>query len=400
MRTRNEPSPNRTPGRYPLLVRRSVRILAASTALTLAAAPSAFAGDPMVIPTAGTGLAPPELFERSLDYPNGGSGLNFPKQYAAIKVAAPIDQPQETGYITIGGLTGAPTNSMPVVWDDVGSGKPASQAPGSRWLFRLPGKYSYHCQCVLGIRGEGDVYVVGPRPRVTALNLSPDNTPPVSYQLDASTSSVTDWTPFDIVRYDFDLNADNVYGTTAPDQSGPEPFAPISFPQPGEHNIGLRVWDNYPDRGATTLGRFQEYILTVIVPKQRAVTPPPPPVIDLPPRTRLGPGEVIVPAKISLKTRSKISLSLLRKNGLSIKVSGLLSGDTVSAALTKGAKRRKFASKSGRATSGAITLRVRLGKKGASILRAKPRVKSIRLGIKVSGSDGFTAEKAKNVKLG
>ncbi len=366
-------------------MRRAIRIAALLAVPMLGPTSVASAANPMVIPTTGTGLVAPELAEKTLEYPEVGSGLNFPKQYGAIQL---------NGYISLSGAW----QLWPVAWDDVGSGRPVIQGSiGSRWRFGLPGKYSYHCECALGVRGEGDVYVVGPRPRITAIQTSPDNTPPVRYTLDASASSVTDWTAYNIVRYDFDLNADSVYGDLAPDQSGPEPTAPIAFDAPGDHVVGLRVWDDHlPPRS-------QDFVLGITVPKQTTAAAPVNRPEDNVPRADDKKGDFgnsYKAARVAVKTRAKIKFSLLRRNGLSVKVTGLTSGDVVAATLTKGTKRRKIASKSGRASSSSITLRIRLGKKAAAILRAKPRARSVRLGVNVEGSDGFTVSKAKNVRIG
>lgn len=403
--------------RYPSFVARVLFVLALTTLAVACGTQDAAAQEPIVIPVitkpeptnpipAGKfqPMQPPELSERGLWYPEDGSGLRFPKQYAALQV---------NGYVSLLGSTAI----WPVVWDDVGSGKPVQQGSiGSRWQFPLPGKYSYHCQCPLGVRGEGDVYVVGPRPRVTPLLTSPDNKPPVSYVLDASASSVTDWKPWSITRYDFDLNAsptasaDGIYDTTAPDQSGPESSAPIAFSEPGIFGLGLRVWDNYDSDPNTdgTAPRSQEIPIEVIVPKRVQEITVKPPGDDLP-----APGgdggafkRTYTSAKIRLKTRGKVSLAVLRKKGLTVRVSGLTVGDVLTPSVTKGKrvqgkKARKVTSpKERRASATTMTLKIRFSKKAAAVLRAKPKAKIMRLAVLVEGADGFNQSYAKNVKVG
>ena len=401
--------------RYPSFVARALRIAVLTALAVLCSAQLAAAQEPIVIPVVTTPeptnpipagkfqtMQPPELDERGLWYPEVGDGLRFPKQYAAIKV---------NGYIS---LLGNWTQWTPI-WDDVGSGKPISLGSiGSRWQFPLPGKYTYHCDCPLGVRGEGDVYVVGPRPRVTPLLTSPDNRPPVSYTLDASASSVTDWEPWHITRYDCDLNAtstasaDGIYDTTAPDQSGPESSAPISFSEPGVFSVGLRVWDDHKKDGTTDPEiRYTELPLDVIVPKRVTEITVKPPVDELQkPKTDDSFKRSFSTAKIKLKTRSKVSMSVLRKKGLTVKVTGLRVGDVLTPSVTKGKlikgrKARKVTSpRAKRASTSTVTLKIRFSKKAASVLRSKPKAKTMRLAILVEGTDGFSKTYAKNIKIG
>jgi hypothetical protein len=281
---------------------------------------------------------------------------------------------------------------------------------GSRWRFNAPGKYSYHCECPLGVRGIGDIYVVGPRPRMTPILTSPNNTLPVTYLLDAAASSVTDWKPWHITRYDFDLNQDEVFGSIAPDQSGGETSAPIGFDTPGEKVVAIRVTDNYDadnDKNNGNNPRQFSIPFNFQVPKQvtETVIKPIPDELQKPPDNSAF-KRTYSTAKVKLTTRSKISLSALRKNGLSLKVSGLTVGDAVSATVTKGRlvkgkKSRKVGARTARATRTSVTLRIRLSKKATSILRAKPKAKIIRIGVLVEGAtDGFSKTYAKNVRIG
>lgn len=369
---------------YPLSLMRHLAVTIGLIAVLVAvAAAPAGAGAPMVIPQnqpAGQDkLTPPELSEKTLIYPRQGLS-NPPLQWAAI---------QQDGYISIDG----DWVTRGLVWDDVGSGLPRYAGTYSRWQYPLPGLYAYHCNCGVGERGEGKIYVVGPRPRLTAVLISPNNNAPVSYTLDASASSVTDWTPHEIVEYAFDVNEDGDYNPLGGDQVGPEPLAPILFATPGEHIVGLRVKDD--------IGRTNEIALSIIVPK--------PPVENVPaPRPEGGVvtaentgkfEDTFKKANVKVTSPRTIKYTFLRRKGLLVKVTGLRPGDRVRAKLTRG-KKTSVGYKEGKTSGTSITLRVKMRKNATRILlRRKPRAKLVRLGVVVSGSDGFTTTKARNTRF-
>ena len=270
-----------------------------------------------------------------------------------------------------------------VVWDDLGSGAPVIQGVLHRWRFMLPGLYGWHCPCTqVGTRADGRIYVVGPRPRINPIMTSPNNTSPVSYTLDGSESNVTDWKPYVITKYEWDLNEDGVYSGQPPDQSGPEPTAPISFATPGAHTVGLRVTDNFgSDPMAPGLPRVVDTAVTINVPKvtrpARAATPGRQRPATRPRRRRCF-SNTYKKANVKLTVRGKISLSALRKNGLVVKVSGVRNGDVVGAKLTKALKKKKttqVAARSGARLGHVDHAAIRFKKSALKLLRAKPQGK-------------------------
>ena len=151
------------------------------------------------------------------------------------------------------------------------------------------------------------------------------------------------------------------------------------------------------------LPRVVDAAVTINVPKPTtAVTVTRPPETDTADKKALF-RNTFKKANVKLSTRGKISFSALRKNGLVVKVTGIRNGDVVGATVTKALKKKKkrtVARRSGRASTTSITLRIRFKKSALKILRAKPKAKTMRLGVKVEGADGFTTTKAKNIKLG
>jgi hypothetical protein len=366
-------------------------------------APSARAGSPTVIPQtnypgypAGTTqhLSPPEKSEDYQYYIQQGRPI-VNTQYSAL---------ENLGYLSIDG--DMESNNNQVVWDDLGSGVPVIQGVLHRWRFILPGLYGWHCPCTqVGTRADGRVYVVGPRPRFNPIMTSPTNTAPVSYTLDGSESNVTDWKPYVITKYEWDLNGDGVYSGQPPDQTGPEPTAPVTF-EPGAHTVGLRVTDNFGSDPMTPgLPRVVDTAVTINVPKVQPAggAQTRPADTDTTADKKADFAGTYKKANVKLTVRGKISLSALRKNGLVVKVSGIRNGDVVGAKLTKALKKKKkkqVAARSSRASTTSVTLRIRFKKSAIKLIRAKPKAKSLRLAVKVEGSDGFTVTKAKNVKLG
>jgi hypothetical protein len=392
-------------------IRRSTAALAvALMATALFAASAARAGAPMVIPQTnydgypkGTQqhLSPPAKSEDYQYYPEQGRPV-INTQYSAVTSGA-LDT--SGGFFSLFGDTVADGNA--VVWDDIGSGVPVVQGVLNRWRFELPGLYAWHCTCAtVGTHADGKVYVVGPRPRILPTMISPDNTAPVRYTLDGSESNVTDWKPYTITKYEWDLNEDGIYSGQPPDQSGPEPMAAISFDTPGAHTVGLRVTDNFgSDPMDPGFPRVVDAAITINVPKPTTATSGDtrPAQTDETADKKATFAGTYGKQNVKLSARAKVSIATLRKNGLVVKVTGIRNGDVVSAKLTKALKKKKtrqVAAKSGRSDGTSLTLRIRLKKSAFKVLRAKPKAKSIRLAVKVEGSDGFTVTKAKNVKLG
>jgi hypothetical protein len=393
---------------------RSVRRLTAPAAIALIAAaflaPSAWAGSPTVIPQTnypgypnGTvqHLSPPEKSEDYQYYVQQGRYI-INTQYSALQSGF---LHSEGGYISLDG--DMQSNNNLVVWDDLGSGVPVVQGALQRWRFPLPGLYGWHCPCAqVGTRADGRIYVVGPRPRINPIMTSATNTSPVSYTLDGSESNVTDWKPYVITKYEWDLNEDGIYSGQPPDQTGPEPTAPISFETPGAHTVGLRVTDNFgTDPMTPGLPRVVDTAVTINVPKVQTASAGDtrPADTDTTAQKKADFGSTYKKQNVKLTVRGKISLSALRKNGLVVKVTGIRNGDVVGAKLTKALKKKKkkqVAARSARASTTTVTLRIRFKKSALKLIRAKPKAKSLRLAVKVEGTDGFTVTKAKNVKLG
>lgn len=355
-------------------------------AATAVVAP-AHAGAPTVIPqnqpTGQDKLSPPELEEKTLEYPQQGNP-NPPLQWAALR---------QEGYISIAG----DTVTRPIVWDDLGSGVPTVQGILNRWRIFLPGLYGYHCQCGLNERGEGRIYVVGPRPRLTPVQTSPNNNPPVTYTLDASGSNVVDWLPHEITEYAFDLNNDGQFNPLTGDQVGPEPTAPIAFDSAGEKVVNLRVTDD--------MLRSNAIPVLIVVPKPPAAPPEDTRANDTEDTADKTTTfeEAFKKVKIKVTTHKRMKLVTLRKRGLYVRVSGLRRGDRVRYRLTKrlpGNKLRSVGYRDLKVKATSIKLRVRLRRNAAKkILLKRPRAKLVRLGVSVEGSDGFNYSKAYNVRF-
>lgn len=278
---------------------------------------------------------------------------------------------------------------FPLIWRDVGSGFPVSPASGP-YEFPLAGQYFWECSSVDRCVGQtffklkGTMYVIGPRAIAAYRLVSPDNSgTAITYQLDASGSFVVDYTPQSIVEYAFDFEDDGIY-----DQTSPEPTAQSTF-APGPHTVRVRVKDDK--------GRYGEWPMFFEVPYIRAGNPEPNPVADTGPGTLNPTGVKFAAAKVRLSVVKRIRFAVLRKRGLSVKVSGLTKGDRIVARLLKG---KKTVVASGRAstTGSTKTVRLRASRKGSRILRSEVPTRLV-LDVAVAGTDGFTTTKRVAVRI-
>jgi len=275
----------------------------------------------------------------------------------------------------------------PLIWYDVGSGMPLA-SPSIGYEFPLAGKYAWECLVCSGIERQklqGTMYVIGPRPIITDKLVSADNSGTnITYSFDASGSFVTDYTPHQIVEYAFDFQDDGTFDQTTPD----DPTGEATY-APGPHTVRITVKDD--------TGRTATFPFFFEVPYVR----PPNPTVTSPTDTTLGninSGVKFGTVKIKVKASKKIKVKVLRTRGLSIKVSGLSKGDRIKARLLKG-KRTVVASGSGTTNGASKSVRLRVGKGGKRVLKAKPRVKRLVLDVAVEGTDGFTTTKRVGVSI-
>jgi hypothetical protein len=224
------------------------------------------------------------------------------------------------------------------------------------------------------------MYVIGPRALVKPKLISPDNSgTSISYSFDASGSFVTDYTAHNIVEYAFDFQDDGTY-----DQISPEPLGTSQF-APGAHTINVRVKDD--------TGRYGDYPLFLEVPFIRPGNPEPNPIADAG-RGTLNPTGVVFPkTNVKLKAVKNIRMSVLRKKGLSVKISGLTKGDGIKAKLLNGKK--TVAARSTVTATTTKTVRLRVGRKGKRALRKGRLV----IDVAVEGTDGFTVTKRVAVRV-
>ena len=274
----------------------------------------------------------------------------------------------------------------PLIWYDVGSGFPVAPASGG-YQFPLAGKYAWECLVCSGIERQklqGTMYVIGPRAILKAKLVSPDNSgSEITYGFDASESFVTDYTPHDIVEYAFDFQDDGVYDQTSPEPTGTATYAP------GPHLIRVKVKDD--------IGREAEYPILLEIPYVRPGNPEPNPIADTGKGTLNPTGVKFSKANIKLKTPKTIKVTVLRRKGLSIKITGLTEGDRIKAKLLKGKK--TVASRSASTKTSTKTVRLKLGKKGRRTLSAPPRIKRLVVNVDIAGTDGFTTTKRVAVRL-
>jgi len=275
----------------------------------------------------------------------------------------------------------------PLIWYDVGSGMPVAPASGG-YQFPLAGKYAWECLVCAGVERtklQGTMYVIGPRAMISYKLISADNSGTnITYGFDASASFVTDYTPHSIVEYAFDFQDDGTYDQVTPD----DPTGEATY-APGPHTIRIRVKDD--------TGRVAEYPFFFEIPYVR----PGNPAVVSPTDTTLGninSGVAFPKVKIKVTASKKIKVAVLRKRGLSIKISGLNKGDRIKARLLKG-KKSVVASGTGTTNAASKTVRLRVGKGGKRILKAKPRVKRLVLDVTVEGTDGFTTTKRVAVRV-
>lgn len=278
---------------------------------------------------------------------------------------------------------------FPIIWRDVGSGFPVSPASGP-YEFPLAGKYFWECSSVDRCVGtvyfklKGTMYVIGPRAIANYKLVSPDNSgAAVTYQLDASDSFVADYTAHSIIEYAFDFQDDGVY-----DQVSPEPTAQSTF-TPGPHTVRIRVKDD--------TGRYGEWPMFFEVPYIRPSNPEPNPIADSGAGTLNPTGVKFSAAKVRLTAVKRIRVSVLRRRGLSVKIRGLTKGDSIVARLLKG-KKTVIASGRGTTLSTTKTVRLRVGRKGARVLRTQFPTRLV-LDVAVAGTDGFTTTKRVAVRV-
>lgn len=277
----------------------------------------------------------------------------------------------------------------PLIWYDAGSGMPVAPASGG-YEFPLAGKYWFECLTCLGnerLKLQGTVYVRGPRAIVGYSRISGSGDA-VTYQLDASGSFVADYAgePNQITEYSFDFNDDGAFEVTSP-----EPIAQHTF-TPGGHTIRVRVKDNSPTP------RYGEYPFFFEVPFIRAENPEPNPIADNSRDGQIRSGVKFDPAKIKLKAAARIKISVLRRKGLSVRVSGLTKGDRIRARLLKG-KRTVVASGNGTTAKSTKTVRLRVGRTGRRVLSTRPRPKRLVVDVAIEGTDGYQLTRRVGVRI-
>ena len=92
----------------------------------------------------------------------------------------------------------------------------------------------------------------------------------------------------------------------------------------------------------------------------------------------------------------RIRVAVLRKRGLSVKVSGLTKGDRIRARLFKG-KKSVVASGAGTTQTSRKTVRLRVGRSGKRLLRSYPT--RLVLDVAVEGTDGYAVTKRVAVRV-
>jgi hypothetical protein len=267
----------------------------------------------------------------------------------------------------------------PLIWYDVGSGFPPA-VPSIGYQFPLAGKYAWECLVCSGVERDklnGTMYVIGPRAMITPKLVSPDNSgSAITYGFDASASFVTDHQPYNIVEYSFDFQDDGTF-----DQTSPEPFGTYTY-APGPQQIRVRVKDDHVP------ARYGEYTLFLEIPYVRPGNPEPNPIADSGKDSLNPTGVKFSKANVKLKASKSIRLSLLRKKGLSVKITGLTKGDRLTVKLLKGKK--TIAAKSTVTSATSKTVRLRMGRKGRRTLYAGGVARRLVIDVAVEGTDGFT----------
>lgn len=324
--------------------------------------PNARAGEPFVIPSTGAEAATPPAVDTIPVTWLPGSPLG-PKGVAL----------NSGGFITLIGDTQV---NYPVEWNDLGSGVPRFYGIAGMWTFEVPGVYQYRCACLSPATGK--VYVVGPRALMTLTRVSPDNTaPPVLFRFDASSSFVTDFTAHQITTYAYDFDNDGTF-----EQVGPEPIVQASF-APGEHSVRLRVTDELGRTGEGT-GNFR-------VPDTRP-PPPTPTALPDPGPTNVVSGVKFPKANIKFTAAKKVRVAILRRRGLSVRVTGLTVGDRAKARVVFG-KKATVGTGSKVAKSSTTTIRIRVSRSGRKYLKLKKAAVRMKVVVSVSGTDGFSVTK-------
>lgn len=357
--------------------------MAAALAALALAAPSAQAanGDPVIIPVA-PASTDTYAVQSTTPIDNGGvpwfPGLDWAYHGYVINAGAWVY------------FSGDTTTKFPVVWEDAGSGQPQPGiAGGNGFHFPLAGEYPYYCQSVAATSsGVGNdcflhprrtkIWVIGARPLLTSTLASPDNTTtPILYKFDASKSFVCDFDAHHIVEYSFDFNADGTW-----DQVSPDPYAQAGL-DPGDQVVLLKVKDD--------IGRTATIAQLVQVPKARPPAPTPEPADTSSAGTNVISGVKFDKVNLKVTAKAKIKVSVLKRKGLVIKVTGLTKGDRVTAKVLNG--KQTVGSGKGQARSSALTFRLKVGKKSAKRLKLKKRVTRMILSVTVNGSDGFSSTK-------
>lgn len=391
--------------RYPPVVSRRARTFLGTGLCVLAAglAPAAASADvapPTIVPPAdSTGIVnattspacaptvPGNLLWKTCALPDRDAIVDWPSQLTEVWPAPRSFILSRPGLYAIWLGEVRTEIGRPLIWYDVGSGFPVAPASGG-YQFPLSGKYAWECLVCSGIERtklQGTMYVIGPRAIVTAKLISPDNSgTSITYGFDASGSFVTDYTAHSIVEYAFDFQDDGIY-----DQTSPEPTGTASY-APGPHTIRVRVKDD--------TGRYGEFPMFLEIPYVRPGNPEPNPIADSG-RDKLNPkGVKFSKAKIRLKTVKKIRVTVLRRKGLTVKITGLTKGDRIKARLLKGKK--AVATRSTVTSTTSKTVRLKVGRKGKRTLSARPRAKRLIVDVAVEGTDGFTGTSRVGVRVG
>lgn len=347
--------------------RRLIPLIATALAALALGASSAQAAAPVIIPVS----PDPDPFAVPSTTTNDNGGvLWFPGPAWTVK-----------GSVIHAGswvyFAGDPYTKFPVVWEDVGSGQPVAGIQGSNGFnFPLAGEYPYHCGAITNVNNcfldprRSKIWVIGVRPILKPTLASPDNiTTPVLYNFDASGSFVADFTAHNIVEYAYDFTSDGTW-----DQVSSDPYAQAAL-DPGDQVVSLRAKD---DTGRTTT-----IAMAIQVPKARSAPPTPTQADTSLAGSNVISGEKFDKVNLKITAKKKMKVSALRRNGLIVKVSGVTKGDTVTAKVLNGKK--VMASGKKKATSTKVTVRVKAGKKGRSLLK-KLKKKTTRLVLSVTAT--------------
>ena len=329
-------------------------LVAGFIATGLIAAPGATAAPEVLIPS---GVTQPALPGTTISY---SAGVFTPAKVAVLRPSS----------VTWAGTL--PTFDATSGFSPLGIGVYGFQEAGAYVFHATPAK-----------QYSGTLYVVGPRAMLDAAFVTAADGPYV-YNLDASGSYVVDFAASSILSYAFDTDGDGTF-----DRVGTSPTTQIALATPGEYPIGVRVTDDQ--------GRTDDQTLNLHIPRPTAAPPAAPAPVDPGPGvTQSGP--VLTSRSVTILIGSSARRSLIRKNGLAIRVRRLQAGDTARVVLRAGKKRLTLKRFAGTGGNPLRLMRVRLSSSAARYVTRK-RPKSVLVSVTVTGTDGLRQTKRKAVRL-